>query len=95
MCSLLVFQGALSGLISSTVVIFSIVTGAYVYHAPLPELPFDTSGCEEQVAAIFNTYHENVIDLMNLPTSTTEEYVEVAASNNWYVYIVNIIVLMI
>ena len=79
-----IFQGALSGLIVSTVVIFWIVIGAYVYQAPLPELPFDTSGCEEEVTGIFNSYITNIIDLRNL-SHTAEKYLQLAENDDWYV----------
>ena len=76
-------QGAVSGVVTSTIVIFWIVIGAYVYKAPLPELPFSTSGCDEQAMAMFNTYLQNEIDLLN-PKPVTDEYVQIAEdTNDW------------
>lgn len=67
---------------TSTVVIFWIVIGAYVYKAPLPELPFETSGCDDQATAMFNTYVQSEIDLLN-PKIVTDDFVQVAEDNDW------------
>ena len=65
-----------------------------MYKAPLPELPFETSGCDEQAAAILDTYVQNEIDLLN-PKFATQDYVTVAETNDWYITPSSILVYMI
>lgn len=55
MTILFLSQGAVSGLVVSTCVIFWIVINAYIYHAPLPELPFQTSGCKNHLTSFVLT----------------------------------------
>ncbi|XP_069122617.1 sodium-coupled monocarboxylate transporter 1-like [Argopecten irradians] len=57
-------KGALSGMIVSTVVIFWIVIGSFVYHMPLPTLPFETDGCDVTLDGV--TYGLNKFE-MNTP----------------------------
>ncbi|XP_060064284.1 sodium-coupled monocarboxylate transporter 1-like [Ylistrum balloti] len=61
-------KGALAGMVVSTVVIFWIVVGSFVYHVPMPTLPFGTDGCdvEDGVTYAMNNFVMNSPDL-NMP----------------------------
>ncbi|XP_052093056.1 sodium-coupled monocarboxylate transporter 1-like [Mytilus californianus] len=56
--------GATVGTIIGSIVIFWIVAGAFVYQAPLPELPFRTDGCDvkDQINDLFNQFTSHVVD---------------------------------
>ncbi|CAC5417114.1 unnamed protein product [Mytilus coruscus] len=56
--------GATVGTIIGSIVIFWIVAGAFVYQAPLPELPFRTDGCDvkDQIHDLFNQFTSHVVD---------------------------------
>jgi hypothetical protein len=65
--------------------IFWIVIGAFVYKAPLPELPFRTDGCDvnDRINDLFNQFTTHVVDLRltNRPDVVTE--LVTAQENDW------------
>ncbi|XP_052222776.1 sodium-dependent multivitamin transporter-like isoform X2 [Dreissena polymorpha] len=62
-------KGAVSGLVVSTIVIFWIVIGSYIYQAPQPELSLTTSGCvTSPVAHLLSDYRVNELDLLHHST---------------------------
>ncbi|KAL3871317.1 hypothetical protein ACJMK2_039324 [Sinanodonta woodiana] len=61
-------KGAVSGIIVSTFVTFWIVIGSYVYHAPLPELPYRSDGCKI-TSTLRQTFGEFIINSANLEQS--------------------------
>ncbi|XP_061189213.1 uncharacterized protein LOC133197269 [Saccostrea echinata] len=72
LCTILgstVLQGALAALILSTVIMFWIVIGSFVYEVPMPVLPFSTEGCiadESTVSYIFNAFTTHISDLSHV-----------------------------
>lgn len=79
-----ILQGAISGLVVSTVVIFWIVIGAYVYQAPLPVLPFDTSGCGDNIVeSILGSYKVNEVDILNPVLVEQEETDAMFLDESW------------
>lgn len=76
-------QGALAGLIFSTVVMFWIVIGSFVYDVPMPVLPFSTEGCaiaESTFSYVYNAFTTHISDLNHVDpikiTSTLTPWVE-------------------
>nr|XP_022326238.1 uncharacterized protein LOC111126119 [Crassostrea virginica] len=75
--------GALAGLIFSTVVMFWIVIGSFVYDVPMPVLPFSTEGCaiaESTFSYVYNAFTTHISDLNHVNpiqiTSTLAPWVE-------------------
>ena len=64
----IVLQGAFIGLVVSTLAMFWIVIGSFMYEIPMPTLPFSTSGCAERLSSEFayNRFTSRVYDLVNV-----------------------------
>lgn len=58
-------QGAITGMTACTIVIFWIVVGSFVYHVPMPTLPFSTDGCDvaDDTSYALNKFLMNTPDI--------------------------------
>lgn len=81
-------QGAVTGVVVGTVVIFWIVIGAFVYKAPLPELPFRTDGCSvaHEVHDLFNQFSNRQPDFSATAHPDIITQLVTAEPMDWSVY---------